>query len=482
MKRRGWRLRAVGLLGGCALVGSLLAGPAAEAAPTTGQPGAGQLSAGEPSAGEPNAGVPSAAQPKAGDACAVGDLQPITVPAPSPVPEHKPGEVTIGGDALAGNTLAVAPGAPPLPADLAAASWLVADVDTGEVIGACGAHRMLAPASVQKVLLTLTVLPKLNPADVVLVTPEDLDFGAEWDSKTVPLQPGQAYRVEDLFLGLLLRSGNDAANALARIAGGDRGVAGTIADMNAEAHRLGAWDTHAETPSGLDGPGQVTSAYDLALIFRAAYEHEEFRRWVRTMDHQLTEEMQIQHDNWQFLEYPGSLGGKAGFTDIARHTWVGAAERDGRRLVATVLGGEILPARAWQQSIGLLEWGFAQPRGTSVGHLVEPGEAQALVDARRHEAPTAVVIEPVPPSGGTPTALFLAAGIGGAALASLALIVVAGRRRRTALATTAVATAPAPDPPAPNPVLPDPPTPDVPMAPPGPEPPPRPFMGQPPPN
>jgi len=406
VNRRRRAARGIGFVGVCALTGSLLAGPAL----------AGQTTAPTP--------------------CAISDLQPVTA---SPVPpERKPAPVLLGGEALAGNTLAVAPGSPPLPAGLAATSWLVADLDTGQVIGACGAHRLLAPASVQKVLLAATVLPKLNLADAVMITPEDLDFGAEWDSKTVPLQVGVTYPVEDLFLGLMLRSGNDAANALARVAGGGRGVAGTIEDMNAEAHRLGAWDTHAVTPSGLDGHGQATSAYDLALIFRAASTHEEFRRWVRTRDHVLASQTPIQHDNWEFLEYPGSLGGKAGFTDIARHTFVGAAERDGRRLVVTVLGAENIPARGWQQTTALLEWGFAQPRRASVGHLVEPSEVDELLASPRPQPADPVVVAPVvpvsPADAQDEPGLLLVASIGAAAVVSLAAIAVTGRRRRSARA------------------------------------------------
>lgn len=371
--------------------------------------------------------------------CAIGELRPITVPTPSPVPEHKPGELVLGGEALAGNGLVVAPNAPPLPADLAATSWLVADLDTGEVIGACGAHRMLAPASVQKLLLIATVLPKLNPADTVVVTPEDMNF--EPGSSAVGLITGGTYTVELLFLGLLLNSGNDTANTLARIGGGERGVAGTIADMNAEARRLGAWDTHAETPSGLDGPGQVTSAYDLALIFRACFAHENFRRWLLTESAQMPPQpptdptgFHFQNDNRLIYEYPGALGGKTGFTDIARHTYVGAAERNGRRLVVTLLGAEVMPLRGWQQGAALLDWGFAQPPGTAVGHLVEPGEADQLLESRRHQPRTPVVIQPgaASPSDPPTTALWLAAGIGVAAVSSLIAIALAARRRRTA--------------------------------------------------
>jgi D-alanyl-D-alanine carboxypeptidase (penicillin-binding protein 5/6) len=99
----------------------------------------------------------------------------------------------------------------------------VADLDTGEVIGACGAHRYGPPASVQKLLLAETVLPKLNPTDVTTITAEDLNF--EPGSSAVGLLLGGTYTVDELFLGLILNSGNDAATTLARLGGGSRGRA-----------------------------------------------------------------------------------------------------------------------------------------------------------------------------------------------------------------------------------------------------------------
>src|SRR5262245_36710713 len=111
----------------------------------------------------PRTSGPGANAPATGVPCAIRDLVSIAVPTPTTELTHDPDDPTIGGKALAGNGLAVTPGSPPLPATVAAGSWLVADLDTGEVLGACGAHRMLAPASVQKVLLAAAVLPKLNP-------------------------------------------------------------------------------------------------------------------------------------------------------------------------------------------------------------------------------------------------------------------------------------------------------------------------------
>src|SRR6185295_14851138 len=123
------------------------------------------------------------------------------------------------------------------------------DLDTGAVLAACAPHALAAPASVQKLLLAATIMDSLDPERVVTVTGADLNY--EPGSSAVGLVTHGRYSVNTLWLGLLLNSGNDAANVLARV--GDRGgVAGTLAAMNARARGLGALDTHAVTPSGLD--------------------------------------------------------------------------------------------------------------------------------------------------------------------------------------------------------------------------------------
>jgi D-alanyl-D-alanine carboxypeptidase (penicillin-binding protein 5/6) len=312
-------------------------------------------------------------------------------PKPSPPPTH-PALREVGGKALATAGLAAPAGAPAPPA-LTATSWLVADLDSGAVLGACGAHEYGTPASVQKLLLAATVLPRLDPDQVVTVNRADLTF--EPGSSAVGLLLGGRYRVATLWLGLLLNSGNDAANVLARLGGGEAGVPGTVQAMNAEAERLGAFQTHAVTPSGLDGPGQFTSAYDLGLIARACFAYADFGRYARTERATVPAQpprdkrgFQIQNQNQLIFRYPGALGGKTGFTSLARHTYVGAAERGGRRLVVTLLGAEARPLRGWQQGAALLDWGFSLPPDASVGRLVEPGEA------RRPAAP--------PPSRGEP--------------------------------------------------------------------------------
>lgn len=306
---------------------------------------------------------------------------PAQRPPPSlpPPPRRDPNAQAVGGDALASSGLVVPAGAPALPTTVTAQAWVVADLDSGAIIGACAPHAFHPPASTQKLLTILVALARLDPKQVVTITPEDLNF--EPGSSAVGLVKGGRYSVETLLLGLMLASGNDAANVLARLAGGDRGVAGTMAAMNAEAERLGALDTTAVTPSGLDGPKQYTSAYDLAVIARADFTRPDFRRYTATQRAVIPAQppkfksFQIQNDNRLLTTYPGAIGGKTGFTDTARHTYMGAAQRDGRRLVVTMLRGEARPQRLWQQGAALLDWGFTVPKGTKpVGRLVNPGE------------------------------------------------------------------------------------------------------------
>jgi serine-type D-Ala-D-Ala carboxypeptidase (penicillin-binding protein 5/6) len=297
-------------------------------------------------------------------------------PRPSPPPDV-PLHRTVGGKQLDNAGLVVPAGVPAPPANTAY-SWLVADLDTGRVLGACGAHEYGTPASVQKLLVAATFLDKLDPKQIVTVVHEDVDIPS--DSSAVGLVEGGQYSVETLWLGLLLQSGNDAANVLARLGGSDGGQAAGIRAMNEYARHLGAYQTYAVTPSGYDGPGQFTSAYDLALIARVCFANETFRRYQLTQRTDIPPQppnhkgFQIQNENQLIYQYPGALGGKTGFTSLARHTYVGAAERNGRRLVATLMGAEPRPQRSWQQAAALLDWGFGLPQDVSVGRLVRPGE------------------------------------------------------------------------------------------------------------
>lgn len=293
-------------------------------------------------------------------------------PLPLPVPA-KP----VGGDALASCGVIVAPNTPPVPGDVSAESWLVADLDTGEIIAARDPHARHRPASIIKVLTAMQAINELPLNKMVEGTQDD----ANAEGTRVGVDAGGRYTVNDLLHGLLMHSGNDAAHALAAQIGG---MDTALQKINVLARKLGGADTRAATPSGLDGPGMSTSAYDIGLFYRYAWENPTFASIVATQKYPFPGHpakpgedadhpgYELENDNQLLYNYPGALGGKTGYTDDAGQTFVGAAERDGRRLVAVLLRGTRQPIAPWEQAARLLDYGFATPPGTTVGNLVDP--------------------------------------------------------------------------------------------------------------
>ncbi len=346
-----------------------------------------------------------------------------------------PGGRTVGGEDLDTRATVVASGAPALPGGLAANGWLVADLGTGDVLAARDKHGRYYPASTLKTLTLLTLHPRLDPAAVVEGTTEDENM----EGSRVGLVQGGRYPVPLLFQALMLQSGNDAANALARTAGG---TAVTVAAMNETAEEIGAFDTVAGTPSGLDVAGQSSSPYDLALVFRALLADPATAAVLTTPTADMpavegrSPGYQIQNEN-PLAGTPGNLGGKTGFTDAARHTFVTAAERNGRRLVVSVMDTENTPLRAADQAALLLDWGFAVPAGgDAVGRLIDPAEAAALAapPAAAAATPTShapadrpVAVDGADATGSTP-APWMSLALGGSAVLVVAATVV-GRRR-----------------------------------------------------
>jgi D-alanyl-D-alanine carboxypeptidase (penicillin-binding protein 5/6) len=367
-----------------------------------------------------------------------------TAPDPGGPPQGTgPGGVTVGGEALDTRGTVVVDGAPPLPDGIAAAGWLVADAGSGAVLAARDPHGRLYPASTLKTLTVLTLFPRLDPALVVEGTVAD----EQVEGSRVGLVTGGRYPVSLLFEALVMQSGNDAANALARAAGG---LEPTLQAMNDTAAAIGAYDTVAGTPSGLDMAGQSSSPYDLALVFRRLVDDPRTAALLLTPTAQMppiegrSPGYQIQNENPLLTAYPGNLGGKTGFTDAARHTFVTAAERDGRRLVVSVMGTENVPLRAADQAALLLDWGFALPStAEGVGVLVDsaadvPAAPSPAVQRPTSRTPTpAAAAGSAPPAAGSAPAAaggdpggsaLLALALGGGAVAIVGATVV-GRRR-----------------------------------------------------
>ena len=250
-----------------------------------------------------------------------------------------------------------------------ATAWIVADMDSGQILAGRDMDIRHPPASTIKTLLALVALDELNLNTTVVASQAD----TEAECSCVGIKPGHSYTARQLLDAVLLVSGNDAANTLADMLGG---FDTAVAKMNAKAAALGAADTHAATPSGLDGPGGTgwTTPRDLAIIFRAALANPVFA--------QITAEPSavfpgdnggrvIVNEDELLQRFPGALGGKTGYTNAARKTFVGAAQRNGRRLVISMMYGLVVQGGPtyWDQATSLLDWGFAQDRSLSIGML-----------------------------------------------------------------------------------------------------------------
>jgi serine-type D-Ala-D-Ala carboxypeptidase (penicillin-binding protein 5/6) len=309
-------------------------------------------------------------------------------PAPLPVPAK-----TIGGEALSGCGVITAANTPPLPDDVSAESWVVADLDTGDIIAARDPHARHRPASIIKVLVATAALNELNLNKLVAGTQDD----ANSEGTRVGVGPGGQYTINDLLHGLLMHSGNDAAHALAAQLGG---MDPALQKLNILAGKLGGRDTRAATPSGLDGPGMSTSAYDIGLFYRYAWQNPAFADIVATQTYDFpgrdgNPSYPVENDNKLLYNYPGAMGGKTGYTDDAGQTFVGAANRDGRRLVAILMKGTRVPIAPWEQAAHLLDYGFATPPGTKVGTLVDPDPS---LTAHKPDEPSAAQAASVLPS------------------------------------------------------------------------------------
>lgn len=237
-----------------------------------------------------------------------------------------------------------------------ARAWLVADMVSGRIFGGSDPYGRYAPASTIKPLLAMVVLDHLRPDAAARANQSH----TEVTCSCVGLVPGQVYTVRQLLDGLLLVSGNDAANMLADMLGG---LPAAIAKMNAKAYQVGARATRANSPSGLDGPGweSVSSPHDLAVIYKAALNYPVL---VQSMHQQAAMFpdgkgglRRIDNQDALLSSYPGFIGGKTGFTNLARETYVAMAQRGGRRLVAVLMYSQ---DDLWDQARRLLDWGFSQ--------------------------------------------------------------------------------------------------------------------------
>jgi D-alanyl-D-alanine carboxypeptidase (penicillin-binding protein 5/6) len=244
-----------------------------------------------------------------------------------------------------------------LPPDLSAPSAILADLDTGQILFAKDADTPRPIASLTKIMTGLLVLEEGNPADIVTVAPDAvIPEDARPGISALGLEAGELISVDDLLFALLLQSANDAAVALADHVSGSE--AHFVRDMNTRAAALGMRRTRFRSPNGLDDRGYST-ARDLMTLTRTAMAIPRFEGTVATRFHTIPAPeggtRDIQNRDALLWLYEGATGVKTGYTSRAGYCVVATAERDGRRLVAVVLGA---PGDAFSDAAALMDHGF----------------------------------------------------------------------------------------------------------------------------
>jgi serine-type D-Ala-D-Ala carboxypeptidase (penicillin-binding protein 5/6) len=243
-------------------------------------------------------------------------------------------------------------GAPP---QVTAASWILYDDTFDRVLGEQDPDTPRPMASTTKIMTALVALQYGDLDENVTVS----ELAADVGEAEAGLVPGEVLTLRELLSAMLVRSANDAAIAVAE------GVAGNIETfvdlMNEKARELGLENTHFANPHGLDATGHFTTARDLLTMARVAMENPVFATLVRTQTIRLPDtpdgSQRILHTTNELLgSYEGSIGVKTGYTDAAGHVLVAAAQRDGRRLYAVVMGS----TDSFGDAEALLDYGFSE--------------------------------------------------------------------------------------------------------------------------
>jgi D-alanyl-D-alanine carboxypeptidase len=255
-------------------------------------------------------------------------------------------------------------------------AYILVDAGTGAVITGRHMHEALSPASTAKIMTALVAIERL-PADArIPVSPDS----ANREAMKIGMQAGTRWSLKDTMASMMMVSANDAAYALAEDVGGS--IKGFADIANATAKRYGMRDSTFGDPAGLTDEtsyngGPKLSAYDLAIAARNALTVPAIARWADTTNYAFTDPTGLQHtlhNHNQFLPdngfgYPGANGFKTGYTELAQHSLIATAKRDGRQCIAVILGG-VDGGYTWAAS--LLDKCWHKPPVETTGKTLPP--------------------------------------------------------------------------------------------------------------
>lgn len=258
--------------------------------------------------------------------------------------------------------------------EIAAEGGILMDADTGAVLFEKNMHTAYYPASITKILTALVVIENCGLDEMVTFS-HDAVFGVEQGSSSAALDVGDRLTVRDCLYAMVLKSANEAANALAEHTAGS--VPAFAEMMNEKARSLGCTDSHFNNPSGLNDRNHYTSAHDMALIAQAAFRNDTFVEIDSTLYYDLPvtkrnkEGFRIYPGHRMLKKnapqyYPGIVGGKTGYTSLAGNTLVTCAERSGMRLITVVLNGH---QTHYADTKRMLDFGFKNFKSVDVSDV-----------------------------------------------------------------------------------------------------------------
>ncbi len=284
-------------------------------------------------------------------------------------------------------------------------AFLLMDWDSGKVLMEKNADVRMNPASTTKVLTLLVAVEAYEKNDWslynVITIPEEASQIAN-DSSVVPVTVGEQMTMLDLMYGMMLRSGNDAAMAIAKIVAGD--VPTFVDMMNRRAQELGCTGTHFSNPHGYTSDDHYTTVRDMALITQAAMQHQVIRKIVGTGQYTMAatdkrKELIIENSNLLVVygskyRYSGATGVKTGTTSAAGQCLISSAERDGIRLLAVCFKSTTSFVNAkWQDATRLLDYGYSRYKTYSFSDLYGMTTVSVPISGAAEEDPYGGVVK-----------------------------------------------------------------------------------------
>ena len=275
----------------------------------------------------------------------------------------------------------------PKPPEIFSEAAILMDADTGQILYGKQEHKRMYPASLTKIMTCLLAMKNGRYSDRVTVTQEG-SFAPVAYATHIALTEGEVLTLEQLTYAMMVQSANDAANTIALHLGGSFPMFARM--MNEAAVEAGAQGTNFVNPSGLPDDNHYTTAYDLAMITKAALADPAFRKFAGTQRYEMPPTNKndstrvMNNGNYMFSlgdTYDGAFAGKTGWTQEAGNTLMTVAERDGVTLICIVLKAKGVVDAQFKDSTALLDYGFDNFRRVTLGEDRFPVQQLEYTDA-----------------------------------------------------------------------------------------------------